>query len=111
MYLAYFRELGARLQPVALMLLQDIQNGTANDTPVWGYKLLTCAPTESVTQLSAALASGDLNTRERATVALGYMGAAAFPAQAKLQAALGKASTDGEKKLIEWALREGLSQE
>jgi HEAT repeat protein len=111
MYLAYFRELGARLQPVALMLLQDIQNGTANDTPLWGYKLLTCAPTESVTQLSAALESGDLNTRERATVALGYMGAASFPAQAKLQTALSKASTDGEKKLIEWALREGVSQD
>lgn len=111
MYLAYFRELGERLRPVALMLLKQMQDGTANETPVWGYKLLTCAPTESVAQLTAALESGDLGTRERATVALGYMGAASFPAQAKLETALSKASTDGEKKLIAWALREGLSQE
>jgi HEAT repeat protein len=111
MYLAYFRELGERLRPVALMLLKEIQDGTANDTPLWGYKLLTCAPTESVTQLSAALDSDDLSTREHATVALGYIGAASFPARASLRTALGKASTDGEKRLIEWALREGVSQE
>jgi hypothetical protein len=34
------------------------------------------------------------------------MGNAAFPAQAKLQAALDKAPTEREKRLVEWALRE-----
>jgi hypothetical protein len=109
MYVAYFRELGERLRPVALMLLKQIQDGTASNTPEWGYKLLACAPAESIAQLSAALASADLATRERAAVAFGYMGAAAFPAQAKLQAALAKAPTEREKRLLEWALRETAS--
>jgi HEAT repeat protein len=109
MYVAYFRELGERLHPVALMLLKQIQDGTASNTPEWGYKLLACAPAESIAQLSAALASDDLATRERATVAFGYMGAAAFPAQAKLQAAHDKAPTEREKRLLEWALREAVS--
>jgi hypothetical protein len=52
------------------------------------------------------LASDNLATREGATVAIGYMGNAAFPAQAKLQAALDKAPTEREKRLVEWALRE-----
>jgi len=106
MYVAYFRELGERLRPVALMLLKQIQDGTASNTPEWGYKLLACAPAESIAQLSAALASDDLATRERAAVAFGYMGAAALPAQARLQAALDKAPTEREKRLLEWALRE-----
>ena len=106
MYVAYFRELGERLRPVALILLKQMQDGTANDTPAWGYKLLACAPEESLAQLSAALASDSLVTREHATVALGYMGAAAFPARASLQGALDKAPTEREKRLLEWALRE-----
>ena len=56
--------------------------------------------------LFAALLSDSLATREGATVALGYMGAAAFPARAALQGALGKAPTEREKRLVEWALRE-----
>ncbi len=106
MYVAYFRELGERLRPVALMLLKQIQDGTDTSAPAWGYKLLTCAPADTNAQLSAALASSDLATRERAAVAFGYMGAAAAPARATLQAALDKASTEPEKRLIEWALRE-----
>ena len=106
MYVAYFRELGERLRPLALTLLQKVQDGTAGDVPAWGYKLLACAPNDSVNQLTAALASADLATRERATVALGYMGAAAFPAQAKLQAALAAAPTEREKRLLDWSLRE-----
>ena len=35
MYIAYFRELGERLRPVALILLKQIQDGTANNTPEW----------------------------------------------------------------------------
>ncbi len=106
MYVAYFRELGERLRPVALILLKQIQDGTANDTPDWGYKLLACAPKESLAQLSAALTSDSLATREHAAVALGYMGAPAFPARAALQAALDKAPTEREKRLLEWAVSE-----
>lgn len=106
MYVAYFHELGERLRPVALMLLKQIQDGTDKSTPDWGYKLLACAPAESVAQLTAALASDNLATREHATGILGYMGPAAAPAQAKLQAARDKAPTEREKRLLEWALRE-----
>ena len=106
MYVAYFRELGERLHPLAMMLLKQLQEGKGNDTPAWGYQLLACAPSESVAQLSALLASDNLATREGATVAIGYMGNAAFPAHAKLQAALDKAPTEREKRLVEWALRE-----
>ncbi|MEO8076170.1 MAG: HEAT repeat domain-containing protein [Acidobacteriota bacterium] len=106
MWVAYIHELGERLRPVGLILLKQIQEGTDNNTPEWGYQLLACAPAEAIAQLSAALASGDLVTRERATVALGHMGAAAAPAKATLQAAITKASTDREKRLLEWALRE-----
>jgi HEAT repeat protein len=106
MYVAYFRELGERLRPVALILLKQMHDGTANDTPDWGYKLLACAPEESLVQLSAALTSESLATREHAAVALGYMGAPAFPARAALQAALDKAPTEREKRLLEWAVSE-----
>jgi HEAT repeat protein len=106
MYGAYFRELGERLRPVALLLLKQMRDGTDKSTPEWGYKLLACAPAEAIAQLSAGLASDDLATRERATLAFGYMGAAAAPAQAKLQAAIAKAPTEREKRLLEWAVRE-----
>ena len=106
MYSAYFRELGERLRPVALILLKQIQEGTDKNTPDWGYKLLACAPEESIAQLTAALTSGNLATREKAAVVLGYMGAAAAPARAKLRAAIDKAPTEREKRLEEWALHE-----
>ncbi len=106
MYVAYFRELGERLKPVAKILLKQIQEGTDNNTPVWGYKLLACAPAESIAQLSTALASDNLATREHAAVILGYMGTAAFPTQARLQTAIDKAPTEREKRLLQWALGE-----
>ena len=106
MYVAYFHELGERLRPVALILLKQIQEGTDKGTPDWGYKLLACAPAESIAQLSAALASDNLATREHAAGVLGYMGSAAAPAQARLQAARDKAPTEREKRLLEWAVRE-----
>ena len=106
MYSAYFRELGERLRPVALILLKQMQEGADQNTPDWGYKLLACAPEESIAQLTAALTSDNLATREKAAVVLGYMGAAAAPAQAKLRAAIDKAPTEREKRLVEWALNE-----
>lgn len=106
MYVAYFRELGERLRPVALILLKQIQEGADTTTPVWGYKLLACAPADSVAQLTTALTSDNLATREHAAVVLGYMGPAAAPAQAKLQAAIDKAPTEREKRLFQWAMGE-----
>ncbi len=106
MYVAYFRELGERLRPVALLMLQKMRDGTAGNIPTWGYKLLNCAPQEALGQLSDSLVSDDLATREKATVALGYMGTGAFPAQDKLRVALAKAGVTREGRLLEWALRE-----
>ena len=106
MYIAYFRELGERLRPMALTLLKQIHDGTDKNTPDWGYKLLGCAPAESIAQLSTALASDTLATREHAAALLGFMGVAAAPAQPKLQAARDKAPTERERRLLDWALRE-----
>ena len=106
MYEAYIRELGERLQPLALKLAQQIKAGTAGDVPTWGYKLLDCAPEESVSTLSACLLDGDLAVRERAAVALGSMGVAAFPAKERVSLALDKAATEQERHLLEWCLRE-----
>jgi hypothetical protein len=51
MYEAYIRELGERLRPLALSLVQKLVEGTAGDVPTWGYKLLACAPEESISKL------------------------------------------------------------
>jgi hypothetical protein len=106
MYEAYIRELGERLRPLALKLAQKIVNGTAGDTPTWGYKLLNCAPDESVSMLSACLSNTNIAVRERATAAIGNMGAAAFPAKDQVSRALDKAATEQERHLLEWCLRE-----
>jgi len=44
--------------------------------------------------------------RERAAVALGYLGPAASGAKEQVVAALSKASSEREKRLLEWCLRE-----
>jgi hypothetical protein len=106
MYEAYIRELGERLRPLALSLAQKIVDGTAGDVPTWGYKLLNCAPDESISKLSACLSDSSIVIRERAAVALGYMGAAAFPAKGRVSQAVDKASTEQERHLLEWCLRE-----
>jgi hypothetical protein len=106
MYEAYIRELGERLRPLALSLGQKIVDGTAGDVPTWGYKLLNCAPEESVDTLCACLTNSSFAVRERAVVALGYMGAAAFPAKDQVARALDKAATEQERRLLEWCLRE-----
>ena len=106
LYEAYIRELGERLQPLALILSQKIVDGAASNIPTWGYKLLACAPEESVNKLSACLTDSKLVVRERAIVALGYMGAAAIPAKDQISRALQKAETPQERNLMEWCLRE-----
>lgn len=106
MYEAYIRELGVRLQPMAVSLAQKIVEGTANNVPVWGYKLLACAPEESVSKLSACLTDNQLGVRERATVALGYMGSPAVAATNQVSRAMEKAETEQERLLLGWCLRE-----
>jgi hypothetical protein len=106
MYEAYIRELGERLRPLALTLAQKLVDGTANNVPTWGYKLLACAPEESVAKLSAGLTDGTLVARERAAVALGYMGPAAFAAKDQIARAVDKAETEQERLLLQWCLRE-----
>ena len=106
MYEAYIRELGGRLRPLALKLVQQIMDGTDNDVPTWGYKLLDCAPDECMKKLSACLTDTNLTVRERATVALGYMGKAAFAAKDQISHAIEKAETEQERHLLEWCLEE-----
>jgi HEAT repeat protein len=106
MYEAYIRELGERLRPLALTLVQQLVEGTAGDVPTWGYKLLACAPEESTSKLSVCLADSDQAVRERAAVAMGYMGSAAYPAKEQVSKAISKASTEQERRLMEWCLSE-----
>jgi HEAT repeat protein len=104
-YEDYVRELGPRLAPMAKTLAQNIMDGTEGNMPSWGYELLACGGAEAATVLTPHLSSDDLNVRERATVALGYMGPAAISARGALSTALAKAPTEREKRLIEWSLR------
>ena len=104
MYEAYIRELGGRLRPLALKLVQQIMDGTDNNVPTWGYKLLDCAPDECMKKLSACLTDTNLVVRERATVALGYMGEVAFAAKDQISHAIEKAETEQERHLLEWCL-------
>ena len=105
-YEAYVHELGDRLRPAARLLAQKIVEGTAGNVPAWGYKILTCAPDEVIKILTSRLDDNDVVKRERVTVALGHMGAAAAPGIDRVKAAISKASTDHEKRLLAWCLRE-----
>ena len=105
-YESYVHELGDRLRPAARLLARKILDGTAGDVPAWGYKILTCAPDDVIEILAPHLADTDIVKRERATVALGHMGAAAAPAIDRVKAAIAKASTDHEKRLLAWCLRQ-----
>jgi len=105
-YQACVREMGERLRPTARVLAQRIMDGTAGNVPTWGYEILACAPDETVNTLVPHLADDSIVMRERATVALGYMGPAASGARERVAAALGKAPSEREKHLLEWCLRE-----
>jgi hypothetical protein len=102
----YVSELGERLRPAASVLARQIMDGKAGDVPAWGYKILVCASDDAVSILAPHLSDADIVARERATVALGYMGPAAAAAKARVEAALAKAPTQREQKLIRWCLRE-----
>jgi hypothetical protein len=105
-YESYVHELGDRLRPAARLLAGKIIDGTAGNVPVWGYKILACAPNDVIEILAPCLADNDLVKRERAAAALGNMGAAAAPGIERVKAALGKASNEREKRLLAWCLRE-----
>jgi len=68
--------------------------------------LLACAPEESVSKLSACLTDSQIGVRERATVALGYLGSPALSAASQVSRAMEKAETKQERLLLEWCLRE-----
>ncbi len=105
-YESYVHELGDRLRPAASLLAQKIMDGTAGDVPGWGYKILACGPEEALDILTPHLADKDLVMRERAAVALGYMGTAAASNKNQVEVALNKAETDREQRLLAWCLRE-----
>jgi HEAT repeat protein len=106
MYAAYVDELGYRLKPAAKLLATKIMDGSAGDVPAYGYKILAAGGEEAVGILAPHLASEDGSLRERAEVALGFMGPAGASARPQLQATLAKAENSKEKLLIAWSLRE-----
>ena len=103
---AFVQELGERLRPAAQLLARKIMDGTAGDVPEWGYQILTCAPDESVKILVPYLADANMVMRERATVALGYMGPNASPAKDRVSVAMAKVGSEREGRLMKWCLRE-----
>ena len=105
-YESYVQELGHRLKPAAAALSRKIMDGGAGDVPAWGYELLARFPEESLAVLTPGLESDQTVLRERAAVALGYMGRSAAPARAKAAEALVKAPGEKEKLLLQWCLRE-----
>lgn len=105
-YEAYFHELGDRLAPTVDKLLDKLIDGSAGDVPTWGWGLLNCDTQRSLARLTPLLADNELHKRERAVVALGYMGPTAAAAKENLTAVLKKSTNEQEKRLIEWSLRE-----
>jgi hypothetical protein len=106
MYSAYVRELGFRLRAMSPVLAKSIMDDTAGSVPVWGYELLNAGPDLSLAILTPHLKDADMVLRERAAVAIGYMDEAGAPAKAEVEAALAKAPTEREKKLLQWTLRQ-----
>ena len=99
-------ELGDHLKPAARALARKIMAGSAGNVPAWGYKLLARFPEETVPVLSAGLGDKDRVQRERAAVALGYMGRAAAAANPQVARALSAAQDEREQRLLKWCLRE-----
>ncbi len=105
-YQAYVAELGEHLKPSARALAEMIMAGRAGDVPMWGYSLLARFPEEVLPILSPGLSHPDMVQRERAAVALGYMGPAAAPAKDHVALAVANAPTEREQRLIRWCLRQ-----
>ena len=105
-YEAFVRELGEHLRPAARTLARKIMDGSAGEVPQWAYGLLARFPDEAMGTLGPGLAAPDIVTRERAAVALGYMGTAAASSKTLVAAARDKAPTERERRLIAWCLRQ-----
>jgi hypothetical protein len=105
-YEAYVHELGDRLNSVSQELVKRIMAGTAGNVPDWGYKLLARHAEESLAVFTSALEDKELATRERAAVALGYMGRAAAPAKSQVAQALKASEDEREQRLLQWCLRQ-----
>ncbi len=103
---AYVQELGDNLKPAAKTLAKKIMAGKAGNVPGWGYKLLARFPDESLAILTPGLADETLVMRERATVAIGYMGRVAKAARPQVAQALKTAKDEREQLLLRWCLRE-----
>jgi HEAT repeat protein len=103
---SYARELGDHLKPVARGLAKKIMAGTAGNVPGWGYKLLAQHREDALAVFIPALANQDLTMRERATVALGYMGRAASTARPQVARALEASQDEQEQRLLRWCLSE-----
>jgi hypothetical protein len=103
---AYVHELGDHLKPAAEGLARKIMTGKAGNVPSWGYKMLARFPDESLAILKPGLSSTELVMRERATVAIGYMGRAARAARPSVAEALKSSADDREQLLLQWCLRE-----
>jgi HEAT repeat protein len=102
---SYVHELGDHLKPVAQVLARKIMDGKAGTVPAWGYKLLARFADESLAILSPGLDDQDLGQRERAAVALGYMGPAAAASKPRVAQALSRAQEEREQRLLQWCLR------
>ncbi|MGA2496678.1 MAG: hypothetical protein ABSH20_02995 [Tepidisphaeraceae bacterium] len=101
---AYIREMGPRAEPAARALAAAVIAGTAGHVPSWGYQLLIDYPRESLAALQKALTSDDPAARQRVLTALGYMGPAATPARAAIEA-LATSTDFRSQRLVTWALR------
>ncbi len=105
-YDAYINNLGTRLAPAARLMANKMMDGTVGTVPIWGYRLLTCAPDEALKIFTPHLADNTQQMRERAIVGLGYMGPLAAPARELLKTALQNATDEREKLLLAWSLRQ-----
>jgi HEAT repeats len=103
---AYVQELGDNLKPAAVTLAKKIMTGKASTVPPWGYKLLARFPNESLEILTPGLADEKLVMRERATVAIGYMGRTAKSARPQVAQALKSSTDEREQLLLRWCLSE-----
>jgi HEAT repeat protein len=106
MYPSYVRELGFRLRSMSPKLAEGIMKDTVGNVPKWGYALLNAGPDLSLKVLTPYLKDTSLEMRERAAVAIGFMGEDAAPAKADLEVAVAGAATEQERKLLQWTLRQ-----
>jgi HEAT repeat protein len=102
---SYLRELGDNLKPGAVAMAKKTLDGQTNDLPTWAFDLLARYPEDSLAVLTPALKSDSLARRERAAVAIGYMGPAGVGAKGDVASAIDRAGGEKERRLMRWTLR------